>query len=340
MSKEKKTLKIQKDDYVIAHLIDKDFCVKIHEIKKNSIDGQIATVARDKVELVSFFPEDIIANLGPNPKNGTAYGVKVEIFYRYLETNFGKVALFTDIEKSERKELSKHYNKAFAKLVDIGLDEFTYTLDLEIRGKSGKMAGCYGVAKNLDNFDKLTIFIEAEIGDLTIEDVLYHESGHGVWNRLLQQDKYKARWVEDYCRFIESESINSKELSKHLSNLISSGETYTKYISSVKREGDDYDKELIKCLSTYFKQVRRLMPKDLDYLALYDRDFLKSVWPLKSQEFTKIKGNPISDYAMKNAQEYFCECFRIHMAGKKLPKTTRKLMEKTIGSCARHKKSK
>lgn len=324
---------ISPKDFVIVDIDSKNYLVKVGSFKGETILGDIATIASDKVEPLTFLKDDVVANLGQKPKEGTAYGVKIEIFNKYIDTSFGKIALFLKMEKALRKELAKHYNKAYSKLEKLGLLGFTYTLEHEVKSKQGKMAGMYMANKNLDLNDKMVIFANCE-NDITIEEVILHECGHGIWHRLIQQDKLKSKWVEDYSKFIDVEAIRDKELKKHLSDLKSMALTFTEYKGHIKREANDLDIILIDAIIKFFKDSRRLTVRDLDYVVKHDMDFLKSIWPTRTQELVKIKQNPISEYAMKNVQEYFCECFRLHAIGKQLPKTTRKLMEKTISTSA------
>lgn len=324
---------ISKKDYVLASIMDKNYLVKVTNLKDTSIKGEIATVASEKVEEITFFPEDVIANLGNSPKSGTVYGIKVEIFNRYIDTKFGKVALFVKADKETKKLLIKSFNKAYSKLHDLGLLGFSYTLDINVKDKQGKMQGCYTASKNLDHNDTMTLFAEADLAGLTFEEVILHESGHGIWHRLIQQEKTKAKWVEDYSRYIEIQSVKEKVIKQHLLALINSGVTLSQYKNSLKAEGDEFDILLITAIIKYFKEVHRLSIKDLDYVSVHDQDFLKAIWPTCSQQISRVKGNNISDYSMKNVQEYFCECFRVHASGTKIPKTTRKLMEKTISQC-------
>ncbi len=334
------SLQINKKDYVIASIVDKNYLVKVSNVSGETITGDIATISSDKGEPVTFFVDDVISNLGDKPKSGTTYGIKVEIFNRFIDTDFGKVAAFVYLDKASRKEISKYYNKAYKILNNFGLLGFTYTLEHEIRDKAGKMCGCYKSQKNLDFNDTMTFFVNAERGDLSIEEVILHESGHGIWHRLIQQDNLKSKWVEDYSKFIEVETVSDKAIKSHKVKLISSGNSFSEYKKNLKLTGDELDEVLINGIIKYFKEARRLSIKDLDYVALYDKDFLKEIWPVHAQDLSVVKQNPISEYAMKNVQEYFCECFRLHAIGKKLPKTTRKLMEKTISVSARVEKLK
>lgn len=334
------SIQINLKDYVVANIVDKNYLIEVTKISNDTITGNIATVSSDKSEPVTFFSEDVISNLGSKPKSGTTYGIKVEIFNRFLDTNFGKVATFVSLDKASRKEIISEYNKAYKILSDLGLLSFTYTLDNEIRDKSGKMCGNYLAAKNLDYSDKLTYFAHSERGDLSIAEVILHESAHGIWHRLIQQDSVKSKWVEDYSKFIEVESVSDKSIKSHLASLIATGNSFSDYKRDLKLNGDELDQVLFNGIIKYFKEARRLSVKELDYVALYDKDFLQSIWPIHAQDLSIVKQNPISEYAMKNVQEYFAECFRLHSVGKKLPKTTRKLMEKTISSCGKVSKLK
>lgn len=323
---------IEVEDIVIAKVADKNFLLKVANFKGDAVTGEIATVASDKVESITFLPEDIVANLGKKPVNGTAYGIKIEIFNKYLTTDLGKIALFCKLGES-KKHIKKAYNNVHSKLEKLGLLGFSYTLDLEVREKNGKMAGMYTTVKNIDNAnDRLTIYLDAASADL--EGTLFHESGHGIWNRLLVKESLKAKWIESYSAYIEDQMISDKELKKHFADLKASGNSFSAYSKYIKSEGDELEFMVMKFILKYFKEIRRLSLKDIDDLVAYDFDTLKELWPQKISSVGKIKENPISEYAMKNVQEYFCECFRLHCGGLKLPKSVRKLMEKTISSCA------
>jgi hypothetical protein len=71
-----------------------------------------------------------------------------------------------------------------------------------------------------------------------------------------------------------------------------------------------------------------MSPEDLNILLNQNSKALSAIWPTSAA--ISHSDSLISEYAKTSVQELFAEAFAYHFTGKELPKTIKKLLEKTV----------
>lgn len=270
---------------------------------------------------VKFEAEEVVANYGKYPKPFIH-----EAFYKdFTHPAFGSVNFFMKVDKATKEEIETALTKCAKKLKQHNLDGFL-PVNVEIRPSKGKMLGHYKTFKQEGELDVMALRPSTEH---PLEETIYHESGHGIWKRLIHHRKAKAAWIREYSHHLEVQHLTSKDLKSLLNELLSASQT----ISDFKQGLSENDQMILREILSYIKKFHRLTVIDLNLLLESgDQDTVTDVWPCDTIALSKIKANNISNYSLKSVEEYFSECLAFYLNGGKLPKHTAKLMAKTIES--------
>lgn len=271
-----------------------------------------------KPEYITFSAKkEVIANLGHDPKPGSAFGVKVQPLKETLQTNaFGDIQVFLDLSEDFKKLLLKRLFKMKKHLGNNGVHSLEFTL--ELRPKKGKWAGYYTSGKGIE---RMTLMPSDDWDTEMIDYVVAHEHGHAWWSQRMS-DKRKLRWVKKYHDLVKVQEAFDKELNQMLDDIVTVGD-----IRSYSKDIDADTKEVLKSVFAYVKRVHKLTPKHLNALIL-NQDDVSAMWPSSTQI-----GKPevyLTEYATTNPEELFAETFAYHMVGKKIPKDLAALMEKSL----------
>lgn len=260
---------------------------------------------------------EVIANLGEAPACGQVYGIKVEPL---VETNddpfWGEIRsykFFTDNQKElfaaslkrVRKEIQRR--KLPSPLVDV-----------ELREQKGKMAGMYKYRPSAER-DVLQLMAMDSNNEI-MDYITSHEYSHGIWYRCMTP-KSKMRWVQHYHEGVTVQVADSKQLSRLRKDIVGSG-SFSDFLKS-----DFEDNKLVRAIIRSIGQVHGLTKHHLD-MALAVGDDLKEYWPDSIE--TSEKEVLVTDYAKKSPEELFAEAFSYHFVGRKIPKATAELLDKTL----------
>lgn len=310
------------NDYVIVADGNKKQLVKIVKVSKDEILViPEALRSEDHKEYKPIDPNNIIANLGANPKSGSVYGNNVEIFRKTIEVDYwGEVKLFLYLKKDELKifkKALKHCALALEKL-KIELDEFT----TEIREPKGKWSGMYRYRSKKADVMQLR---PKDFEDL--EYLIFHELGHAIWYRKTS-DKTKARWILQYQKAI----ILNKVSPQHIKNIL--GEFFESRLTcnQFKRSLLEDDVVIFKHCLDYAEEKHLLTPQHIDLLINEDKNVSKffSIEDIKIRDIELV----LTQYASESVEEFFAEAFALHACGKILPKKLKSLMDSTLTNAA------
>jgi hypothetical protein len=239
-------LKLKKGEYAIVKNKDKFEFVKVIGTDDNSYVGTLQRVAPyDSVEM-EFVAASVVANLGERPAEGSAYGTKIEPYYKTTpHDQWNDIHWFVRPKKSVRKMLFKSLSRVYKKLKSLGLEGRCGFTILEMRPKRGKWAGTYHYKPKAD-FDLMTIHSQ----DYADPDYLFaHEYGHGVWYRMMSKAQ-RARWVKLYSRYAKMQELSVGDIRRVRKSLVSSGVTVKEYLSSL--EDTEAKDQVAACLDAVF----------------------------------------------------------------------------------------
>jgi hypothetical protein len=314
-------------DYVIVKLYGKYKLVLVTTIAGEEVSGFLEDeLARDEHQNAIKFPlTDIVANFGKNPEPGRAYGVIVEPFQRSVKSGrWGTISFYRHMTAKDIKVLRGSLVRTFDVMHDRLLTGFA-PLSLEIRPPAGKYAGWY---KRISKFDQPDVLcLKPRIFDgLTNEEIdrlVYHESAHGIWWRLIPKAMH-LKWLGVFHKRMVLRNVDNDTLQSIRKSIQESGLSLSSYL---KHEATDDTEIIIREVVKYVKRIHRLEPIDIDLILEHGKS-LKKLWPTHSDLSSPYID--VSEYAATNARELFAESFAFFMTGIKLPPDLDKLMNMTL----------
>lgn len=333
-------------DYVIGDDGKKKWLLQVSSVADGRVFGTLDKDRAYNPQSAEFTNKQIIATLGHNPPQGSVFGIHIEPFRRTLEhPDWGDVHWFVNMKKDDKLVLREALTRVAKLLKKRGLFHFVAegNLNTEIYAPKGKWTGMYICAHRGDvAADKMQLRPKAGIAnDYTVA----HESGHGVWFRLLDE-KWRARWVRFYNKFCK-EVEHDQELIGQLRDDFIKDEIP---IKDFRSQLDPDQTALFDLIIDAIKANHRLTTRHLDMLITngYGEEF-RDLWP-ESVEDTDFE-IPVSDYGTTKPEELFAEAFAFWLLGRsipadpndeaskprKLPESVQKLMDKTIAQVTRSK---
>lgn len=265
--------------------------------------------------------EDVVVNLGLNPRFGSVYGCKVEVFKSSAEIEgWGAVHYYREMEVEEKKMLKKAAAKIGATLKAKKLTGF-WPITFEVRHKSG-LDGYYKISKH-QNTDVICLKPkEFEFGALC--HLIAHEAGHGIYFHMMP-NSFKARWVQIYGYYTKLGQLKESRI-KEIRRALESAGT----LNDVELDKD----EVNACLDAVQANfgLRRV---DVELLLTEGKE-IEPFWPTHKIDLPDTEV-VLTDYAMKNHEEFWCEALRIYLTGGMLPKKVKHLMKETLAACKQGK---
>jgi hypothetical protein len=285
---------------------------------KNSTGYTEQSIIEGKPETLKFSAKNnIIANLGPTPKPGNAYGCKIEPWVKNIITKgYGDIQQFLPLDAPFEARLLKRLFKMKTTLKEFGVSGLQFKL--ELREPKGKYAGWYKSGKG-DHV--MALMPQQGWESEEIDYVIAHEYGHAWWYQRMGE-KRRLRWIRKYYELVQVQEAFDKELKQMLEDLQSAGD-----VKSFQKDLDEETKETFKSVLQYLKRVHKITPLHLNLLVLNQDDF-SSIWPATTQ-IGKPKAH-LTEYATVSPEELFAEAFAFHVTGKKIPKDLVVLMEKSL----------
>jgi hypothetical protein len=327
-------LNLKEKDYLICKNPEnpkKNFLVTVSSIKPKELDCLLERDRHLDEEEITIYPHHILLNLGqrPNPELKSVAGVDVrDVFRKTIEHDvWGPVHFLTKPSHDVLESLKKSLDKTGEKLTKLGFKKVFGKFSTEIRYHRGKYAGMFKYNDTPKKIHRIQLFLKDEHAT-QMNYVLYHEFGHAVRFLLLRDPRVHSSWISKFNTSVQVDPISHSEFSKCLKQFLKSdAEKCSEFYSSLE---EDREKLVFKQALRFIQKIHRVGAKEINSLLNSQKqDTIEGLWPDKDIDVNELK--PIvSDYACRNVEELFAESFAFHMTGKKLPKSIRALMEKSL----------
>ena len=306
------------NDYVILDITGgkKDLAkivAKKGERLKVVLEKDLASDVDQKYEFTS---EAVFAVLGPNPKPGSVYGVKVEPLRSTHDAGFfGTLSVFANFNSKQLAFFEKAMSSVEDKLYKMKLPELPF--NTELRAPQGKYAGMY---KYSPSKDCDTMIVRPDENLQNLDYILSHEYAHGIWYNCMTPKMHLA-WLRKYQTAVAVESADDRVLKEMLAEVKSNG------LSDYAKGADPDVVALLRAVMRHIKQVHSIDRKHLELMLMLDEP-IDDLWPTFVEVSTKEV--LLTDYAKKSVEELFAESFAYHFIGKKIPKSLAELLEKCL----------
>lgn len=314
-------------EYVVARMGDKKFDVLFVNKKTDrtcfgsSVKNQ---PYKDDADDVEFLREQVVANLGENPAPGSVYGQQLELYFKSMDTPFGKAHFFHKSSKAHKEKLEEFFGKAHKALSKKGLLGFL-PLTIELRPVKGKFSGHYTKKKG-EIPDVLCLRLSDEVDT---KHIFFHEYAHGIWFHLFT-DKMRAKWIREYHRQVTIKKMTVKDSKALLTGLL---DEYNQTLHEFKGKLEEDNQFFLKQIITYIKKAHSLSAHDIDTLILAGDD-IKEFWPTTELEISEVKAD-VSEYGTRDPVEFWCEVFAFYMSNAgSIPERCKKLLEKSLETVA------
>jgi hypothetical protein len=325
---------MKEQQYVIVKVgDDKPFLAQIEKIK-----GECALVVPQKDvhikrDVIEVQKKQIRVVLGVNPLPGRVHGFDLNNLYRKtIEHSFwGPIHFFIKPEDSIMKVLKKGLDSS-AKIVEkLGLEAYANGLfETEIRAKTGRYAGMYKHGGK-DKPNRVWYAPEFSMGNHeAMEYVILHEFGHVIRFNGVLSNKMRNRWLRLYQKTIEQVKVPSKELDKILHGIAEQDESQVSFNAALKEATADCHPRFKKAILQWLKETHRISPRELEIMwrAGNTKD-IADFWPDHLIDTHDLRPK-VTEYATKNVEELFAECFSFYAQKKKLPEVCVRLLEESL----------
>lgn len=277
-----------------------------------------------------FNIRQIVAVLGPNPHAGNAYGCQIEPYERTLiHPQWNNVHWFVRMPKPEKTALKTSLDRVAKLLTSKRLFGFVAggELQMEIRPPRGKYTGMYHFV-NKDGGPQDRMILRPKMGVPT-DYVVAHESGHGVYYRLMT-DQQRARWIRLYHSYMKMQAFEPADIERLRDAYIEENQ----HVKDFRGQLEESDVLLFDNLIGTLCGTTRLTTRHLNELASDGSlETIRESWPVHvdDSDFEIV----VSEYGSKNPEEFFAEAFAFWLLGNKLPKRVLAAMEKTVANVKR-----
>ena len=321
-------MKIEKGQYVVANINDKDCLIRVEHVSKDIVEGYHEH--GEEEERVQFEVEQVQATLSDNPQPGRVYGATTERLVELTECEGISVKWFFKPSSHHTKTIHKAIKKTLSILEENGLEYTADWFDVKVVYNKAKrltaksIIGTYQV-KAGEEKDVLTIKYHPDVEPQLVR-LFIHEIGHGVWARKLPV-KAQQRWLEHFISLTDSPIvIENDEVLEVLADVLEEGE-----MTSKKENASQILDEIYGAVSAMYA----VKPRELDLLLLQESKVAHAMLKNVTQSMTisyveEERDSHVSEYANTNGQEMFCEWMANHFTGIVTPKSLKKLADKTI----------
>jgi hypothetical protein len=316
---------IRQGAYVIGNDGKKNWLMQVSSINDGTVYGHLDSNRAYAPQQGEFTLKQIVAVLGEKPAPGSAYGCTVEPFVRTrVHPEWGNVHWHLWMPKTESIALKKALDSISKRLSKAKLFGFVEAgnLEMEIRPPKGRYTGMYHYRiKDGENLDRM--ILRPKLG-VPMDYVVAHESGHGVWYRLMTPGQH-ARWIRLYHSYTKLKEFEPHHLRKLRDDYIADSVP----VRDFRGQLEEAQVLLFDNLISTMCGNTRLTAKHLDTLAETGTlDTIKESWPthIEDSDFEIA----VTEYGTKAPEEFFAEAFAYWLLGQKLPKRVQAAMEKTV----------
>lgn len=316
---------ISNDDYIIADYKGKPTLLFVLDGKTKRCVVE-KTLITDEPEHLSLTEEKIHCNLGKEPQHGKVYGIEIAPYIRTIETKkYGPIHFFRKLDKKEMDALKKSLKIVHRKYEEKASVSFLPLYRINIYPEKGKYAGSYQYRqKGIEGLDEMNLHPQT-FSDITHNVYIFaHEFAHGYWYRCVPTN-IRAKWVCLYQKRLNLSSIGQKELDVLYEDICAYEGKIQEYCKEV---GDERVNMIMKEVFAYFKRYHHMDKKAIELLFTEKSDKLAELWP-NNTHLTEERQD-ISEYSLKNVEEFFAEAMANFMTGKILPKDVQKGIDHTL----------
>jgi len=322
------SLTIDKDDYIIVrHRKKPTLCFVLNAKSCRAVIEK--TLQTDEPEHITYELEDVLCNVGPNPLDGKIYGCDVMPYKRTIETKkFGPILIFRDMEPKELKALQAAMKSVYAMYEKQASVDFLPLYQIHLCPKKGKYAGSYHAKLKVgEAFDIMKLHPDTFSDPIYNEYLIAHEFAHGLWFRCVPLN-LRVRWMNLYQKRLKLSSVNEQHLADLCHEVVRYEGTLRDYMKEV---AEDEEKLVIKEVLNYFKRYHVMSSDDIDLMLAHDSGKLADMWPTRAM-LSETRPD-ISQYSLKNVEEFFAEAISYHFSGRILPKDVQKGIKATFLAC-------
>jgi hypothetical protein len=317
-------MSIKTGDYVLASIDNKKKLVHVTGVGDGKFNGVLDHNRAYAPENVKYKLSSVVANLGPDPAPGAAYGCLIEPYRRsFSYKDWGDIHTHVKADKAIQEAIRAGLDKTYAILKKYKLTGFL-PIDIEIRPKKGVHAGSWTRSKK----DKRSLMILRSREDCIAmyPQLVMHEAAHGIWYNCVPL-AYKAKWIKLYHSYLRFSNITVKDLESIKDSFFDQPQPVREFQGQLEEE----DAFLFKKVLDWIKDNHRMTTRHLDEIVLSgETEFLEKLWPTYEMLVTDCEV-VISDYARKSVEEFFAEAVSFHLMSKiKLPKKIVTAVEKTL----------
>ena len=327
VSKKKESTKVmlpvEKDDYIVVRVGNKNKLAFAHSPKRNTAYIE-DTMSLDVPVTFEYSAETLIANLGKDPLPGKAYGVEVQPHYGEVKSEIGPMHLYRKLDDEEKTAINIAIKKIKKKVDAQGLEKVFPIYRIEVLNPKGKWAGSYGVKFNGGVAEDLMRLHPKIISDQIYNQYIFaHEIGHAIWFRYVSE-KVRSEWLEVYNGLTKVSKAKKSEMEELCTALVSSQQSVREF----QRDIEEDELALFKEALSYLKKHHKLSPEDVNILLNQNSKALAAIWPTTASFSTSE--SLVGEYSKVSVQELFAESYAYHTTGKEIPKSILKLLEKTL----------
>lgn len=321
----------------------KDYLIIEEAAKKKKFLVQTTSTKNDKVEVVlddasrrnketqhTFLlsRSSVVANLGPNPTPGTAYGVRVEPWRKTIEHDiWGDIHFFTKLPDEHESAFLRAVDTIISRMHNLGLMQ-GFPIETHVRPGRGKYAGSYSTRSGKKK-DLMQLHPKQWGNRKAVELLLWHELGHYLEAHYFTKKIYRM-WIRSYHNNVTLQRTTPDDLEELREELIKSKD----WLADFGKSLDDERTPIWDAIIRWIEDYHALKPKHIDIL-IDGGDNLTDFWPKDPVHLSDF-AIPVTEYGNKNPSELFCESFCYHMTGKELPdgrelpENMAKLVDKTL----------
>jgi hypothetical protein len=325
---------MKNNQYVICQRKEeKPFLARIEKVRE---DGVLVALQKDiqyQKNVIEVEKKEVRAILGENPVPGTVYGFDLHNLYRKsIEHEFwGPIHFFIRPDKDTLKLLKKSLDRTAERIEKLGLGWYASQFQTEIRSKKGKYAGVYKHSGSADKPNVVWYAPECAKGDQRqMDNVIFHEFGHAVRFNGLTSNKMRNKWLRLYQKTIAQVKVEPKQLSAILHDLDDYDEETESFKGAIKGATQDMSPRIEKALMQWLKETHRITGRELE--IMWRSSKLKDIskfWPDHMIDTHDLKP-AITEYATKNVEETFAECFAFYCQKVKIPSAFEELLEESL----------
>jgi predicted metal-dependent hydrolase len=322
------------NQYVIARRKEeKPFLARIEKVRDSGVLVALQKDIQYQKNVIEIEKKDIKVLLGENPLPGTVHGFDLNNLYRKtIEHDFwGPIHFFIHPEKETLKLLKNSLDRTAARIDKMGLSYYANVFQTEIRAKKGKYAGVYKHSNAEGKPNIVWYAPDTCKGDQKVMDyIVFHEFGHVIRFNGIKTNKMRNRWLRLYQKTIAQVKVESKTLSSILHDLDDYDEEQESFKGALNGATQDQSPRIQKAIMQWLKETHKITGRELE--IMWRSSKLKDIgkyWPDHMIDTHDLKP-ALSDYATKNVEETFAECFAFYCQKMKLPNAFEELLEESI----------